>query len=50
MGEIDVAMSMSSDDEEDVLPSPNEGEPPLTSPGDLWLLEDQARDRIAFTR
>src|SRR5271156_667575 len=40
MGEIDVAMSMSGDDEEDVLPAPNEGEPPLTSPGDLWLLGD----------
>ena len=40
MGEIDVAMSMSGDDEEDVLPAPNEGDPRLTSPGELWLLGD----------
>jgi hypothetical protein len=40
MGEIDVALSISGDDEEDVLPAPNEGEPPVTNPGDLWLLGD----------
>jgi DNA modification methylase len=40
MGEIDVALSAPGDDEEDVLPAPNESESPLTKPGDLWVLGD----------
>jgi hypothetical protein len=38
MGEIDVALSSSSEDEENVLPALDENEPPMTKLGDLWLL------------
>ena len=40
MGEIDVALSVSGEDEEDVLPALNETEPLMTKPGDLWILGD----------
>ncbi len=40
MGEIDVALSVSGQDEEDVLPAVNESEPPITKPGDVWALGD----------
>jgi DNA modification methylase len=40
MGEIDVALSTAEGDEEDVLPAANESEPPITKPGDLWILGD----------
>jgi DNA modification methylase len=38
MGQIDVALSSVGEDEEDVLPALNDAEPPVTRPGDLWLL------------
>jgi DNA modification methylase len=40
MGEIDVALSASGDDEEDVLQALDDAAPPLTKPGDLWILGD----------
>ena len=40
MGEIDVALPMTGEDEEDVLPAVNENEQPITKPGDLWILGD----------
>jgi DNA modification methylase len=40
MGEIDSALSVSGEDEEDVLPALNEAEMPITKLGDLWLLGD----------
>jgi DNA modification methylase len=40
MGEIDVALSVAGEDEEDVLPTLNETEPLITKPGDLWILGD----------
>jgi ParB-like chromosome segregation protein Spo0J len=39
MGEVDVALT-GSDDEEDVLPALDDAKPPVTKPGDLWLLGD----------
>jgi hypothetical protein len=39
MGEIDVALSATGEDEEDVLPA-LEAEPPISKPGDLWALGD----------
>ena len=38
MGEIDVALGMSGDDEDDVLPALNDAGPAITKLGDLWLL------------
>jgi len=38
MGEIDVALGAPSLDEEDELPEIDGSIPPLTKPGDLWLL------------
>jgi hypothetical protein len=40
MGEIDVALSVSGEDEEDIRPALNEAEPPITKLGDLWVLGD----------
>jgi DNA modification methylase len=40
MGEIDAVLSVSGEDEEDVLPAMNENEPPTTKSGDLWALGD----------
>src|ERR1700737_1847002 len=38
MGEIDVAVEGSGNDEEDILPVPDETSTPVTQLGDLWLL------------
>ena len=40
MGEIDAAFEGDRVDEEDDLPALNETSPPVTNPGDLWLLGD----------
>jgi DNA modification methylase len=40
MGEIDVALSVSGEDEEDILPTLDESGLPETKLGDLWLLGD----------
>jgi DNA modification methylase len=40
MGEIDVALSMTGEGEEDVLPALNDTEPMITKTGDLWVLGD----------
>ena len=40
MGEMDAVLSVSGEDEEDVLPAMNENEPPTTKSGDLWALGD----------
>jgi hypothetical protein len=40
MGEIDAAVEGNGVDEEDDLPALNETSPPVTKPGDLWLLGD----------
>ena len=40
MGEIDAAFEGDRVDEEDNLPALNETSPPVTKPGDLWLLGD----------
>lgn len=40
MGEIDLALSGSGEDEEDILQAVNENEPPITKLGDLWNLRE----------